>query len=740
MPSKEADNRLHKDSLFALQTLNAGDDASDLEGALSYLLWNLEATKWTRSLQWFENYSMLLGNHTTRFRYTNEGGFSISNDAGAKRSSFRTQVAKSADNQLIRPVETVVGMLVQAQLKPRVEPNSYSPDDEDAAKLGEILVQLVFENPMRMPEKEVEGAIVAAICGTAIFETEYGETDQPVSVPKMVIRRSANPLYDPDTPEDPIDNPKKVERQVESGETVTFRKDFSATVWTPFHIQPDPVATSPEDMTWISRQSFVDLDWALSRYVGSKKDGYRFQTRDEILGAGINHDNETKFALYWYARFQDVIETPQYGHYGGSLGTHSHLAQGAGAPNQVLLRVVDVKPSREFTHGRTLITLGGKLVWEGDARSWSEKYPWRWHPYAFHHWFKPPGRFWGVAMLSQLVPLQKKINAIDALVHRNRQHLSIGQWSIPKHTRMREGGPSGLPGENYTWNAVPGLPGPERIGHVGFPRELLEERALLINSIEYISASGTLGDQVSKSAARAGVMLDFFRQEKLRGKAPMVQSWERCLETIGQNILIDAQVHLQEEDPELTRRIMAAAKQHSSLSFNSFVGTSLRDHHAVKIDVASQLLNSPEARASKALEFLQARGAQATPQEIQTVLKATGLAEFTQNMEDASIRRAHRMVARVREGELDAAFPMPDIEQASTMLPIFQEAVLSDWFYDVEEDQQKALMALVDMYAQMSAKEQQQAMQQQLQMAEAMARAENAGKQAGQGSKPKQGE
>lgn len=717
-----SNNNFERESFTALQRVpyESRADAPAIESVIEKFMMDLENAKWPRALQWFENASMLLGNHLTRFFYTADTGLGLS--GLQPKSNFETMVARQADNRLIRPCEAVVGMLTQAQLIPRATPNSDSPDDEDAAALSEILVNLVFENPLNMQEKAEEGLQVSNICGTVCYETEYGETDMPAIVPKYKTERRPNPLYDPEAPEDPRTNPKKVAQQVPDGEETVMRKDFMVRVWTPFHMQPDPAATSPDDMKWICRSNFVDLDWAADQYTGSEEEGYLFEDRDELKD-GVSIDSGTKFALYWYAKFQDILETPQSYQQGGGLASQSYLAQGAAGPNQVLLRVVDVKPSKAYPRGRTFITIGGQLVWQGDARSWSEKYPWRWHPYAFHSWFKLPGRFWGVALLSELVPLQKKINAIDALVHANRKYMSIGQWMIPKHSKMREGGPSGLAGENFTFTAVPGMSDPYRVQHTPLPAELLAERADLLQAIEHISATGLVGEQVAKSAARAGSMLNFFRQEKLRSKAPMIQSHERVLEKIGQNILIEADLNLALGDEQLTQRMRAAASEHSNLSIETFSSASLRDHHSIKIDVASQLINTPEAREAKALEFLQALGGSASPIERDAVMRATGMDEFQRGAENSSIERARRMVARVKSGNVEAAFPMQGIDVAAVMAPVFQDELLSDSYHDLEDEQQEALLQLFTIYQQMAAQEAAQQFQMQLQQAQALAAA-----------------
>lgn len=713
------------DSIRALQRIpiDTPEGLDSLEASAVSWLARMEQSKWPRSLQHFENFSFLLGNHTTRYFYSPDYGLGyFQPDVSVPGDQT---IAKSADNRLIRPVETVEGMLVQNSPQPRVTPNSDSVEDEEAADLAQLVTSLTWERPLNMPRRIGEATMVAMICGTAIGEIEYGPTDIPIEVPQMGMRPRANPLHDPAIPaDDPNYEPPEVDTPEVIGTTTEPRHDLQARIWTPFHITVDPAATSEDDLTWVARTTFEDRDWIIDNFLRGDDDDDSFLYDDaHELEAAVPEESGTQYVLYWYQRFQDVLESPQYAHHGvGGLAPNSGTA--GSAPNQCRFTVIDVKPCDTCPRGRTLILAGNTLVYVGQARAWSPKYPWRWHPYAFSHWFKVPGRFWGVALLSELVPLQKKINAIDAVVQANRYYISVGQWLIPKHSKMAEGRFSGLPGEQYTYTAAPGMPNPEKIRNVPLPAELLRERDDLITAIDAIAASGVVSkDQVSASAARAGSIFQFLRQERLRSKAPMIQSFERFLETMGQNVLIELQLNMTGEDNDLTNRIRVAAREHSDFAVESFTGASLRDHHAVKIDISSELLRSPEADESNAMSFFQAAQGQVSPQERIGLMRAMNLEKFMDSKESNSLRRARKMVARIIQGQFDAAVPLRGIESASSMAPVFDGEILSDRFGGYEPEVQKKLLELRDYYAKLAAEEQQQQIEQQIAIAQAMGNA-----------------
>lgn len=697
-------------SVLALSTIphESEEDRQKLEGVLREWLAAGDMAKRPAAMQYFQNVAYLLGNHLTGFYLASDGSLGVHRFGQHDSSRFDSLLAKSADNRLIRATEGVVSMLTGNLPEPRVEPNSSMPEDEDAADLCEIVLRLVFEKPLNMPQKLRDAAMLLCAFGTAIAEVEYGETDNPVEIPRYTTKKRPNPLYEKGEDDE---TEAELDEQVQDGFEIAYRKDIMCRMWTPFHITPDPQATSPDDMTWIARTTYEDRDWVAQNY--AKSDSGYFYSDEDKLKDKLQADRGTNHTLYHWYRVKDILETPQYYAMGGGMAPSNQYSMGGTSPNQVAFTVVDVKPSKAFPRGRTLVIAGGVLLYAGDARAWSEQYSWRWHGYAFAGWFRVPGRFWSVALLSELVPLQKRINSIDALVQANRQFMAFGQWFLPKSAKVQEGRISGFWGEHYVWNDTGSQHKPERVQNAPLPGELFAERDQLAMAMDKIAAVSTTDNQVAPSAARAGVMLNFLQQERMASKKPMLQDFEHFLETIAQNILIEFQLNLQQEDPELTRRVQIAAREHSSLSVQAFLGTSLRDHHSVKIDITSGLMNSPEAMGDKALTFMQFSGGQISPAEKQGILKAIKLDAFVENPENASVERARRIVSRVRTGQLEQVFRLPG-ESVSAMHPIFVDAILADTFNDLPSQQKQILLQYEAIYAQAVQEEQMRALQMQL--------------------------
>jgi hypothetical protein len=381
-------------SLLALGTIPAdtAEGREALTAALNLWVHGNVAGQWPRAIQAFENASFLLGNHFTRFHYDSTYGLGVSHTGQPMYlGQIDAFIPPVVDNRLVRAVESFVGLVTEVQPAPRVTPNSDLPEDEDAAAIADVVLQLYYERPLRMPSKLREAGMIVSIFEGVVAEVEYAETGEQIEVPKVRFEKQLVPATG-----------EEVEVPVEDGVTVESRRDVALRMWTPLHVQVDPGATCADDLTWIARSTFEDVDAIRARFEQNDKRtesaGFLLKKDDVIpTDSGSNHP------LFWYTRLQDLLPSPisQWG-----SGTASGpLATTGALPNQTLFTVIDVRPTAAHPRGRTLITAGGKLIYAGEARAWSEEYPWRWHPYSFWSWFKIPGKFFGMALLSELTPL-----------------------------------------------------------------------------------------------------------------------------------------------------------------------------------------------------------------------------------------------------------------------------------------------------------------------------------------------
>lgn len=716
--SKQRTNRYvaeleRSESEYSLAVIPHEDEGDRLKLETAHNFWRSEqdTQKWPRSIGWFQNHSFAAGNHYPGFRYN---GTTMSFDPGVANpnpspnmpSRVGSQlVPKTSDDKLIRPLEASISQMTEQRPYPRVQPNSDQPEDQDAATLSEIVLDLYWEHPLKMPPRLRTVGAILCLQGTASVEVQYEETDQSIFVPE----------YEEIDTEDMIGGETYRERRPTGEEITVFRRDLKAKVFDSFQLQPNPSATDdPDSLLWIKRSSYEDVGWIKLMYDRDEEGFY-----PENLDA-INPECGNQSPLYWREKVRDLIEMPEAWF---TLSGRKYAAADGATSTQTVFEVVDVRPNAAFPQGRTMVFAGGKLVYCGKARAYSERYPWRWHPHSIYRHWGQPGRFWGVPLFAKLVPLQRRINAIDALVQINRQYMVLGQWLIPRQSRVPDGTMSGAPGVEVRYTASSTGAKPERMDHKPLPAELLAERDLCERSIEMIAGTaGMLGDNMG-SGMRAASMLDILKKNAMAAKTNFFQGLEESIEATGQNILIEVSLNVATADPQMTNRVRAAAREHSIAAIKSFAGKDLRDNVFVKIDIASRLLRTIEAEREQLMQYYQFSQGQLDPAEKAVFVEKMGWSEFSKK-DGPDYKRARKMVSRITQGDLAALRPIAGLDNPIIFLEVFRHELLGDQANDYPGPVVAKLFEAFDAYSQMASAQAQQAQQQQIALTAELARAQ----------------
>lgn len=701
------------------------EDRQRLVSAIRYHLDQSDQRKWPRALAWYENYHFLRGNHFPHTNFqplaqaTNASSFTDEEPVFHDQHPADQHIPRIVDNRLVKPYEKNISLLTRDRPIPRAESSSDDAFDEMASRAAEKVFSACWEYA-GMHGKAIDAAAELCVTGLCVAETYFGPVGPAMSMPGT---KEAEDLSE-------ITAARLAERgraamrgDRERDEDDWLAEDLAVRLWSAFHLDPNPGATAdPDTHLWFSRSTFEDLD-ELRVMFDRDEEGYypdNLESMRETQGL--------EKSLYWYSRMKDVLDTPStaYGGFGG-YSASLYGTSGGDAPNQTLLHVIDTRPTRAYPEGRTLMLAGDALVYCGPNRSWHERYPWRWHPHSFARYWRMPGSFWGLPLLSVLVPLQKRLNVIDALMRLHREHMTIGQWLIPRTARIPEGTISGIPGQNYYYYVGPRGEKPELVRPQGFPRELLEERIMLQRNIDHLGEETPLGDQgPSPSGMRATSLIEFLDNKALRGRMPLLLSWQNFVESIGQNMLIEASTNLDDPDSRLGRRLQTALRRESMLSMEVFTGANLLDNVHLKIDLVSEMLKSPEAKREAAMAMLQYKHENLTPVENAVVYRALGLDELDKQVTPA-YTRVQTMVSLILSGRLEAAQILP-VDDPAIVVEVIRDTLLDPGVMDRPPEVQQVLYQLWMQASQLVQQQQQTAFLGQLRQQYLLARAENAEK------------
>ena len=701
-----------------LDDIPQGDPA--LAGALTTYMTtsngNHQSNRWTRIYPWIENILFSAGRHyiddilISRLARDSDGNQSVVNEAVR-------DVPRPVNDFLGRYIETNVALLTENRPRPRVTPKSNKAEDEDAARLSEFTLEYLWE-ALNMPEKKRELARIIMLCGTAFSEIWYDPTKpRRMTVPQT----TTDPFSIVPGPGGAVAAP--LPRQVplfEGGipqytEEVEFG-DIVCNVVTPFEIHL-PNVHSWDDIPWIIREwhmnkyEFVD-SFAQGKIAMNmkKKDGWYLDRLDKI-----GMENLQELPLWWYERLTNLVEGPGPSMYMGEPDTRD---------DWVICRWFDRKPCSKYPKGRSILMAGGQVIYDSPkdkgARAYDSRWPERWHPYTRFRWEPMMGGMYGRALVTKLLPKLKRINSIDMTMIMYRRVCPIATWIAPKGSHPIEDMWFGQPGGIWEYDAIrTNGKAPEPVFPPEYPRSMVEERTMQIQEMEAIAGTEEILRGQRPEGVNSATMLEVMRKQALASRSAILQAWDECLQNEGA-ILLQETIKNIKDDPRYAERIRVLAREKSSrFAIQKFSGTDLSDNVVVRVDTASMALVSKEAQEQKALEIMQyAPGLANVPPTIAEALMAKLGFEDAMKPKGPDIDRVKRMLGYLRQEEYEWIVPMPE-DDPYVFWDFLVQEMKSESFRDLNQNQQLALLGLIDTYKQQIEMREAQKMQMMMMMGQA---------------------
>lgn len=270
---------------------------------------------------------------------------------------------------------------------------------------------------------------------------------------------------------------------------------------------------------------------------------------------------------------------------------------------QVILKEIYVKPDEEdLPNGRMIVIANGKLLYVGDS-PYAMVDSRLWHPYSHFRYRALPGNFWGVTPISQIIKLQRRLNAIDTMIILHRQTVALGQWLIPKNS-IKSGSLTGRVGLKIEY--TPGLGGlkPEKINGTQIGMDIFNERVLILQAMDGICGTQDIMQGKPPGDIVSGVSLELIREQAYSRFNPLYESWELFLERCARQRLVIIAKKQSEDRPNFTNILRRQLRNTTGLDIDSFIGADLDDNTNLRITAGSTI---PKSQAAK-LAFLQKFG------------------------------------------------------------------------------------------------------------------------------------
>jgi hypothetical protein len=205
------------------------------------------------------------------------------------------------------------------------------------------------------------------------------------------------------------------------------------------------------------------------------------------------------------------------------------------------------------------------------------------------------------------------------------------------------------------------------------------------------------------SGVNSAAMIDILRKQALMSRSPILQAWDESLQDEGSALLQEVIKHIKEDMHFAEQMRILAREKASRASIQTFSGQDLSDNVQVRVDTASLALVSKEAREAKVLEFLQYAPALMSIPDIglrQAIVEELGFKKAL-TPQGPHIDRVKKMISVIKQNKLQDPRLIPMVEDdVYVMHEMLVREKQSEAFWDLSEDQQNVLLALIQAYKQ----------------------------------------
>lgn len=490
------------------------------------------------AMKWEESIRFFMGDQYIRYVRERRGFEPI------PETKYNEFIPRPVTNFILPIVQTLTSLFTRQKPNASVFENSRDSQDINAAKLAGRIQDAKWESDEEQI-KLIKAAVIAIICGHVFRKDYWDSTLGPVS-------------------------------SLLSGPV----GDNAVDILDPFRIIPDLQSGS-----YFIETTIHPISWIKSQY-GVQGPGYTG------LADSIKEEENLSGVMELHNRLRTSIgfstDAPGFRSGENTLKGHS-----------VLLEAY-IHPTQRYRNGLMVVVSNRKTLFVNNSPYFNPNIPDSWHPYTDCPYQNHPFRFHGISLVEQLIPLQKRLNAIDSLIILNRMTMAMPQWLIPTGSMAPEGYISGQPGLN-----IPHTPGlePKKVQGVGLPGDIYKERQSIIEEMYRIAGTNEVVDGQRPDGVNTASGLNLLLEQSFSKFSPFTQAWEKFLEKGQTKKLMLIASKYREPRPDFINRLKSLNKENLDIEIKDFVGADLRDNVSVRIEAGSSLPRSKAAEQSSYKEL-----------------------------------------------------------------------------------------------------------------------------------------
>lgn len=196
-----------------------------------------------------------------------------------------------------------------------------------------------------------------------------------------------------------------------------------------------------------------------------------------------------------------------------------------------------VRPNAEFPNGRLIVIAGDKLVYDGELPYQNGVDGKREFPFVRQICNEEVGNFWGVSMISRLIPIQRAYNAVKNRKHEYINRLTMGVLAVEDGSvdvdNLEDEGLA--PGKILVYRQ--GSSAPQFLGGENVPAEFEKEEERLLEEFYALSGTNQFGNMDSIRSSLSGVALEILIDENESRLKFTTDSIKSAIKTTAKHIL-----------------------------------------------------------------------------------------------------------------------------------------------------------------------------------------------------------
>lgn len=475
-------------------------------------------------------------------------------------TKFNEFIPRPVTNHLFPIVNTLTSLLTRQKPQASVRENSTDDADINRARLGDAVLDTKWEMDSETMN-HVLAAKSALLVGT-VYRKDFWDTTGLATV---------------DIP----DEKTKTKKTLPLG-------DNAVSIRSPFEVIPDLNEINNIDKgTHVLEGSVQTVEWVKQNYDKTEK-GYTGKAKD------VKPNKDFSTVLNYVEKLK------------GSTGQSGQNPSNESAENRVTVIEIYLRPIKKHPRGLTIVQADDKVVYAGDT-IYTYGNGVNWHPYTDFKFDIHPFRQPGISLAEQLVPLQRRYNAIDSLIILNRMTMASPQWLIPSGCRVPNGFINGAPGLNIPY--VPGIGGmkPEKVLGAALDASVYREKEKCLEEMHMIAGDNEVMQGLRPEGVNTAAGLNILLEQSYSKYSPLIQGWEKFIERGQVKKLNIIRRKYKEPRKELISRIKSMNKDNLEVQIDdTFTGEALGDNIDIRVEAGSSLPRSKVVEQSNLKELAQA--------------------------------------------------------------------------------------------------------------------------------------